>query len=310
MKIYATLKPAKREPLSFNGGYFISIDLLNKDIKKIFSWFQFDNPDLNSYLESGLTGACCDDFNFYIASQFSIFVIDKKSYDVKKVITDKSMNILHGICIYNNKLYVTSTGNDSIIVYGLKNYKLDNIFYLNNSNFLNRFLNKNKDFRLKHKSSTGMHKYHLNDINVYDNKIYITTKNSPQKNKKGMFAKMDIDFKNFEIISSNLDAPHDGILNKNFFYLTQSESGTIAKIKYNKKESIDIKVNPKDYFIRGFDSYNDYFFIGFSNYRLNLSNSAKIVVYDKNFIKKDEILLNGFFDDKSGCAVHSVFCDE
>lgn len=102
---------------SAHGGLFI-IDLETEKIEKAIDWDDQKIDWDGRGGERGLRGIAYYDEKVYLASSSEIYVYDK---DLKflEILRNNYMKFNHEIFIEGNKLYITSTGFDSIVVYDL-----------------------------------------------------------------------------------------------------------------------------------------------------------------------------------------------
>jgi len=225
----------KRIHGAYGKAYLVEYDTIKGTLNELYSWYQFDSIYPNKFISPGFTGLHVTKKYIYIGSHMAVFIFDRKLKRVVNVLTHRLMSDVHGICFHNNKLYVTSTAIDTLLVFD-KDFSLQATFPLSKQSIIHKLFFKFKDYRFISKKITGLHHYHLNDVYVYGENIYLTSKDDV-KGRKGCFIKMDMNYKEIEYISRyELDGPHDGILVNNNYYLTEGNTGRLAKI--SKKEAV------------------------------------------------------------------------
>lgn len=180
----------------------------------------------------GFTGLTKNKNYIYCGSWNGIYQIDRKTYDLKKFLSNQLMSDLHGIFYYKGKIFHILTGKDTIVTSGLDGKIIDH-FSIDNE--LNIFKNKNLekvDWRFiskQHRGSTGY--FHFNYISIKDYKIWLTSRNLNcfvVIDLKNMKAKLRI--MNF----SSVALIHDGFHFNKSIYLTSIDGKIIIVDKSGK----------------------------------------------------------------------------
>lgn len=181
---------------------------------------------------------------FFISDYNSVLLIDPSDWEIIAIWHSPDMNDLHDIKIYNNKVYIVNTGNESIDIYS------DNGKFIGSHSFHSHWINKKRLEGLHIKEEALEHNknilwpsdfiemkservdnyydhpdstlpfyqkkvkdcYHLNHISLVNNKQLLVT----------MFMqKQIIDLFTWDVVISNLPShPHDGFVHKNEFWIT------------------------------------------------------------------------------------------
>ena len=185
----------------------------------------------------GFTGLAQDKNYLYAASFNSIYQINKNDFSVKNIITNQLMSDIHGIDIYDNKIYHILTGLDTIVITKL-NGKIEKYFSIDKSlniKFTKSILKTDWRFVNKmFKGSTGY--FHFNYIKVVKKKIWITSRNL------NSFIVVDIEKQKAELRTMNLYTTaliHDGLHYKNKIYLTSVNGKLILADQSKKKTQIN-----------------------------------------------------------------------
>lgn len=203
----------------------------------------------------GFTGTSFDKEYLYAVSptKKGVAIIKINKRNLKIVASKQSKECLdpHSILINNNRLYICSTGTNSIETYDIHSLK---------------YLGKYWQFP---DSSNNKDDVHLNSISMQNNNIWVSCtgkkyKNDWSKSKKGFL----INTTSNEIKYS-INHPHSLNIRGNDFYYCESNMGRICK---NNNEVLKIG----QAYIRGFDLNDEFFVTGLSSSRMVSKSTGRI----------------------------------
>jgi len=153
-----------------HGGLFL-IDIQSGKYNKVFDWDE-DIDNAGRAGDRGLRGISVYNDHIYVASAKTILIFDK-NFKLIKRLHNPYLGACHETMIFKDKLYIVSTGFDSIIVFDIKKEKFDHGILLR-GNKPTKF-NCLKPGNIKPRDSR-----HLNSICSFNDNIYFsgtTTKN-------------------------------------------------------------------------------------------------------------------------------------
>jgi len=110
------------------GGIYV-IDLNSAKTKKVIDWNKMDIDWAGRGADRGLRGIAFHDKKIYIAASDEIYEYDQK-FILNNSYKNKYLKHCHEIYIFENKLYLTSTGYNSILEFDLKSKKFVQGYYL------------------------------------------------------------------------------------------------------------------------------------------------------------------------------------
>ena len=215
-------------------GEIFLVDINNLKTERIFKWDN-TNIDLKGRGSGrGLRGISFYKNKTYIASVNSILVFNKKLNFIREI-KNKNINGIHEIDIFDDKLYITSTMIDSIIIYDLKNERFITGIHIPSG----IIYDPNNFNTFKYKDSI-----HLNNVFNKNGKIYF----SCLKNNKLRFIENNKIYNYCEIPAGTHNVKildNDNIL---FNYTKKNEIVIINKNNKRLKKYI-INNSDIDYFI-------------------------------------------------------------
>lgn len=285
-----------------HGGLYL-VDLETEKIDKVIDW---DNQKIDWEGRGGERGLRGIDFyenQVFIASSNEIYIYDK-NLELVEILSNKYLRHNHEICIYNNKLFITSTGFDTILIYDLSLKKFIKSFCIRASSgimpetsFLGRRKRKLRNylglpqriqlnfFEFDPLTNNGPKKgdtIHLNNVFIFNDSLYFS----------GTILENLYSIENGEIRkhiklhfgTHNVKKYKNGYLLNNTYYKPRQisyldENGSLLKsfkiISYNSKDILNSEL-PDNHavqsFGRGLCVYNDLIIGG--------SSPATISVYD------------------------------
>ena len=182
----------------------------------------------------GFTGLFRFKNNIYCGSWNSIYMIDKKSFKLKKIISNRLMCDLHGIYVDQNYLVHILTAKDTI-VFSDHNGKIIDYFSIDKD------LNIKKDKKVlkndwrflskQFKGSTGY--FHFNYVQLFNHEIWLTSRNC------NCFVVVNLKTKKAQLRTMNLSTPaliHDGVKKDRKYYFTSIDGKILIAEIHNKKK--------------------------------------------------------------------------
>ncbi len=219
------------------------------------------------------------------------FNIEKWRYE--KSFKFRTFNDLHYVKVFNDQLYVVSTGLDRIEVFDNPLNPVHNksyvLYKLNNKLFKEREFSKNIDYNNKYKIKP--HSAHPNCIEFKDKMIFVTCFEKQHKQNTGEVVELTTG--GTKVLKKCHDC-HDGIFYKDKFFLTKTRHNKIIVFKdiTNKNKWPISRINktynlPKGSWWRGMVIYDDFLFVMSSDgYRKTKSTIQMCVLNLKDESKK------------------------
>jgi hypothetical protein len=121
------LKKRKNKLLKFP--YFNNFSQIKEKYSEIYYGDKFDNQNLYHY-RFGFTGLTCSTKYIYAAAYNFILEINKRDFNLNRILSNKMMCDLHGIKYINNKIYYVLTGLDTLVEMDLYG-KIQNTYTVN-----------------------------------------------------------------------------------------------------------------------------------------------------------------------------------
>jgi len=101
-----------------HGGLAI-VDLDNASVEKDIPWSELDIDFDGRGGERGLRGVACLDDCLFFASHDTLYKYDKNFNSINKW-SHSCLRNMHEIDVFNNKIFITSTGIDSVVIFDFK----------------------------------------------------------------------------------------------------------------------------------------------------------------------------------------------
>ncbi len=235
MSLFITTQSYKNDtPTEF--GYLLKInkntgEIINK--KKINTPIKKNNEER---IKPGLRGISFFKSNIYVASWNNIFVLDISTLEIKKILSHKWMSDLHGIFVDKKGIWVTSSLPDAVILYDFTGNPISSLWLPETSLYkAKEIVDKSVDWRFRGKDFRGFKEYHANHVEVKDNSVYITGRGKGniggriiKLNKDAFFKKKHLSDRDVKIFAQKLHGPHDGILDNDKIWITETLGSTIA----------------------------------------------------------------------------------
>lgn len=275
-----------------HGGLYI-LDLNCDKYEKIFDCSS-DIDLVGRGAERGLRGIVITDKYIIAAASSSILFFDKKSLKYSHSVTNNCLKYCHEMCLYNNTLWIISTGFDAIVCFDLNSNKFTKGFEI--------IQNKVKIFDPNKKQLNPKDRKHLNNISSHNNNIYISGTNSGglmqlTDNKINKYCSIPPGTHNSQIFKNNIimnNTPNKSIeiRSKNGKILCKHIVKTISKNKLINVSSDKIAKQP---FPRGLAIYNNFVIAG--------SSPGMISVYHADNLNKiKDIIMN----NDIRCSIHGI----
>ena len=200
----------------------------------------------------GFTGLASKKNKIYCGSWNSIYEIDSSNLELKKIISNRLMSDIHGICVSKKYIIFTLTCKDTVVFTDF-NGKIINFFTINKDLKVSKDKKILKtDWRFASKQfrgSTGH--FHFNYVTIKNNnELWLTARN--------MNAFVIVNLKTLKVTlkTMNLFTPalvHDGVHHNKKIYLTSIDGKIIiAKDGHkNEKQRNEEKINNVENYNRG-----------------------------------------------------------
>lgn len=196
-------------------------------------------PDYKKLPRFGLTGLSMEGDFLFAGAWNGVYMINKETLELEKIISNKLMNDLHGICVDNGLVYSILTCKDTVVVSDFSgnvksHFSIDTELNVDTDKSIEqvdwRFISK--QFR----GSAG--KWHFNHIQKIGNEIWLTARSA------NCFVIVDLETRKARLRLMNLPTPtllHDGMKYEDKFYFTSIDGKVIVaqdarKARYNQQE--------------------------------------------------------------------------
>jgi hypothetical protein len=254
----------------------VLVTCFNEETKKGGVFILKENSLKKLYDENACYGIFYDEKNSLLfcvtrtMPQIIVFKKDNKTFRKLKVLFSNYVfgEDAHGCCILNNKIYLVATEGEQngqkaeeIIAPGKDHVGkiivsdivvADNEIIIKNSEIFNPFDCK--------------HHHHINDLNILDNVLYLSSHTHCDKNKsfikKGAISKLDLSLQ-ATVINNKTEHPHSITFFNNRLYVCSSGLSSIFSIDpFNDLTQIEYKGT--NAYIRGLLITQSYFYFGMS----------------------------------------------
>lgn len=226
--------------------------------KDVIGRFEYSNPDKNFVSDnpSILFKTCSiKDGTLYLCTKTEVLLYDLVSEKVVSRFSHPFMNDVHHVSCIDEKIYVVSTGLDSILEFS-KEQNFERLIYLGNGDFQDNFSLETDYRRIE---SLKPHECHPNYIFSFEGNIYATRLH--QKDCIDIIRK-----KPFPISESPI---HDGVVRNGYVFFTSVDGKIIKSNLGSYKQVFDINLMDGDELPLGWcrgvlPIDDDLFIVGFS----------------------------------------------
>jgi hypothetical protein len=119
MLLLASVVTRMSEPFHAHGGLFL-LDLFAQKHRQLVSWTDLSIDWAGDGGERGLRGICFHRGRLFIVSASSLLEFDNQFRLVRQVKAEGGLlTIAHEMCAHDSRLFISSTGTDSVVVYDL-----------------------------------------------------------------------------------------------------------------------------------------------------------------------------------------------
>ncbi|MEM7369515.1 MAG: hypothetical protein AAF587_13010 [Bacteroidota bacterium] len=230
---------------------------LDNDTGKILRTKRIETPvktkgGFNERIKPGLRGIYIYNYEIFVATWNTIFVLDVESLEIKRSFSHKWMSDLHGIFVDKDGVWVTSSLPDAMILYDFEGNPRAAMWVPETFLYAERaVVDKDMDWSQRGKEFRGFHDFHANNVEVHGDTVYVTGRSSTNgrvaRFKKDVFIeKGTVTDEDIELFIKNLYGPHDGIWVDGDLYLTETLGSTMAKISPKGKVDFRIKVKVEE----------------------------------------------------------------
>jgi len=157
-----------------HGGIYL-VDINDGTYNQMFDWNTNKIDFEGRGADRGLRGIAYYHDNIYIAASNEIFIFDQ-NFNIIGSLKNSFLKHCHEICVWQDILYITSTGFDSLVMYDLKQKKFSSAVYIKMSESEFRIM---KFDPLSTKGPKNTNKIHLNSVTCDENGIYFSGRKVP-----------------------------------------------------------------------------------------------------------------------------------
>jgi len=198
-------------------------------------------PNSVDRIKPGLRGISCFEGNLYVATWSSIVVIDLDTFERVGEISHHWMSDLHGLCVNEDGIWVTSTMPDAVILYDFGGDPIRAVWFSETAAYPEfKPVDKGLDWRLKGKGFRGFHLFHCNHVEVCGGHVYVTGRGGRTKNGRiYRFDRSKFRSKSGDIgchptlVVDGLFGAHDGIFHAGSIWVTETSNSSIAEVGLN-----------------------------------------------------------------------------
>jgi len=334
VRYLVTLKPEKYHTPQYAYAVLAEIDWYSKQVLREirFPTATYSHP--KAFMSPLIGGVCRVGERVFVAMWNFIVEIDYESFVIVNSFSHPYMADLHGITSDGNHLYVTATAIDAVLCFDIDTQELvwrwgpdEPILYqdrveaeLQSSMYsvlpligsamrdraIRRQTFRDKEYRYRHKKYTSYHNHHVNDVILYGDYLYITTKEW-NHDQKGAIIQLDLRTheSQFFVKPDSLDGLHDGVWYDDKLYVTESGCNQVAWCD-RVGQVTHQKIEPSPYFVRGLCDTGESWLVGLSTLR-DTHLPAQIVEYNRDFtaiISKMDV--SGFYPSEKSTAIHAI----
>jgi len=194
-------------------------------------------------LKPGLRGLFIYNEEIYTATWNKVLVLDKKNFSVKMILTHKWMSDLHGICVDEDGIWITSSLPDALILFDFSGNLISSLWFPETRFSKDtRQVDKNVDWRMRGKTFRGFYDFHCNNVTIKDGLVYVTGRTGGRIitfQKKEFINSPQLTDRSLTLFKEGLYGPHDGLWHDNLFWVTETLNSSIAAI--NPKGKVKLR---------------------------------------------------------------------
>jgi len=151
-----------------HGGACI-IDIEAQDVRQVLDWDTVNSDRRGGDGDRGLRGVAIDGATVYVVASEELFAFTKDFEPIGSW-RNRYLKYAHEICIYERKLYITSTGYDSVLAFDLDERRFFWALHID----LDRFNFKGSTYDpMGDEGPLLLNKLHLNSVHANENGLYI-----------------------------------------------------------------------------------------------------------------------------------------
>ncbi len=222
-------------------------------------------PNGAGRIKPGLRGISCYKENLYVATWNSIVVINRDTFEQTGEISHHWMSDLHGLCVNEDGIWVTSTRPDAVILYDFDGDPIRAVWFSETAAYPEfKPVDKGLDWRLIGKGVRPFHHFHCNHVEVCEDYVYVTGRGGKTKNGRiYRFNRSQFHLESRDIgchpklVIQGLFGPHDGLHHAGSIWVTETSNSSIAEIGVNGTVERRIRLKTEEengYFIGLFDN--------------------------------------------------------
>jgi hypothetical protein len=219
-------------------GLLVSIDDVSGELQETFKIeTPVDSINEGGRLKPGLRGLFKFQDRIYTASWNTIFILENETFKLLGKISHKWMSDLHGIFVDNHGIWVTSSYPDAVILYDFNGNVKASLWMPETKLYQNRtVVDKEMDWRFKGKDFRGFREYHVNHVEVKNDKVFVTGRGNKNKGRvvyfdlKDFLSKPALDDGDLNIMVNGLFGPHDGLWVNGSYWVTETKNSSIASL--------------------------------------------------------------------------------
>ncbi|VBB43635.1 conserved hypothetical protein [uncultured Desulfatiglans sp.] len=348
MKYLITLKPLTHETTIHSYSVLAELNWRTKTIER---WLKIPAANFsgrNSYMRSFSQGICKDGDKLFLSGWNFLIEIKYSSFEIINVFSHRFMSDIHSLDVTRNELFVCSTGIDTLLCFDREDYSLKWFWRIEDSDlerkqaiptslsflkkrgsFVGKVIRKSgffhllrlikvrfedNEYRATDKTKSAYHAYHMNEVKLNKNKIYLCTKGwNDIKFVRSSIIELDMQTQHADFYASpgSFCGAHDLLFmnGQNKLLVTESGSESVGIMNTVNNSIEHYKLSQNDYFVRGIAPKPDGFLIGFSPDRLRTCGTSYPFIreYDKRLNQiGEDFTIEGFYSDCVGGAIHNL----
>ena len=243
----------------------VKLDLIENTVENLVEMAEGNEHYPEEYPNLQFTAGCLEGDRLWLPTDTEIRLYDRSSFKLLKVFSHPCFHNIHSVALNDDKLYVTSTGLDMVVILNKENGEIIEYINAEGKPVWHRF-SRDVDYRKMH--STRPHDCHPNFVYWMDGEPWITR--CTQEDTVSMYSPekiIDLSGPDKEI------SVHDGIVRDNDVYFTSVDGCLIVLDMRTKKVKETIEVFKYDGYgglrgwCRGLYLDGDIFYMGFSRLR-------------------------------------------
>jgi len=229
----------------------------------------------------------------YVGMWNTVVLVDLDSFEIIDAFSSPQMADVHSIAVSDEHIFVVSTATECLLCFDRANHQLcwrwgpdAQILGRGSRGILPGFRSRSYRMAIRrlglgsllgvpayrdaetrhvHKSRSPYYRHHLNNVYIHESKLYLNTKGWFDSKSSSV---IELDSESLEarflVAPGGFIGSHDGLVYRDWFYVTEADNNSIARVSLATLVIERFPVQPDGYFVRGLAVVDDTFIIGFT----------------------------------------------